>query len=97
MSIVIAAQTAADTYKFSIPQGQVVLFTGFGFSGGDVITLQDLTISPNTYATAYENGVTITLSSTNTHVHVNGPFIGQWSKGVTTGSVGMNKYSAPVE
>lgn len=88
MTIAIAPQTGAATYAFEVKDGEKVLFIGYGFSGADAITLQTLT-SADTYADYAEGGSAITLSSSTTARHVAGPFIGQWSKGTTTGSVGM--------
>lgn len=88
MTIAISPQTTSATYAFEVKDGEKLMFTGWGFSGSDVITLQGLTVA-DTYADHYEGGSVITLSAENTTRHIAGPFIGQWSKGTTTGSVGM--------
>lgn len=88
MTIAIPPQTTEATYEFIVPDGERFQFTGFGFSGADAITLQVMTTA-DTYADYAEGGSTITLSSSNNSRHIAGPFIGQWSKGTTTGSVGM--------
>lgn len=91
--IVITPQTTAATYKFALPKGRVAQFTADGFVGGDAVNLQVKT-SDGTYDNALdETGTAITLATaTGNTLQVVGPFIGQLSKGVTTGSVGVLMY-----
>lgn len=90
MTIAISPQTTAATYEIKIPDGQSRYYKGWGFSGADAITLQGMT-TEDAFVDSVEGGTTITLSSTTTERRVNGPFIGRWSKGTTTGSVGMRE------
>lgn len=100
MSIVITPATAAATYPangtdpFMIPKDQVWQFSGYGFSGGDAINLQVIT-ADGTFANYVDpaTATAVTLSSAGNSLQVQGPFIGRWSKGVTTGSVGLRMFS----
>lgn len=92
-SIVITAQTTAAAYKFALPFGRVVQFTADGFVAADAVNLQVKT-TDGTYDNALDDtGAAITLATaTGNTLQVVGPFIGQLSKGVTAGSVGVLMY-----
>lgn len=88
--IVMDAATAAATYAFEIADGASMAFTGYGFSGSDAIMLQAK--AGNGAFADYVDATTaqtVTLSLTGNALIVSGPFIGRWSKGVTTGAVGL--------
>jgi hypothetical protein len=90
MSVVIIGQTTAATYEVKLKDGETRYYKGYGFSGADAIALEAMT-TEDTYVAESSAGSAITLTSSNTSYHLHGPFIGRWSKGTTTGSVGLRE------
>lgn len=90
--IVIEPTTGAATAAVSIPQGESRSYSGWGFSGADSVTLQVLT-NNGTYedVVSIVTGLPVTLSSTGNSGIVDGPLVGRWNKGSTTGSVGVRE------
>lgn len=92
MSIQIEPTTSAASFDFSVADGAKKSFSGWGFSGADVVNLQILT-----HNGTYENyvdpttGTAVTLSTSGNGVLVEGPFVGRWSKSTTGGSVGVRE------